>query len=314
MYKSVSLEGCHARRSASAGRQIGGHDEAAKCGAVSALRVRLRVKGAANSGRRHDRGTAPLGAVRAGATRLVRRGRAGVAPEMAAMTPKRRENAVDRLSVCGPRWTRVLTMVPGPSNRWRNSSTSSGRKRGVRASRLSAAGGTQRRPASGFAARRFGTTPHDSKPLRNTQSRGHFGASSRICSTSHIPKGMHLQAFRNAGGGTRTPDTRIMIPGDLGLATGNSRLLGHAVGHNRTSGSTRFPPVQSPARAPSSVSAAGRTGEQFGPPCDDRAQPIFRLSATWLPWSGATALRKPGTVGSMRAIRLLRVGGPGWGS
>jgi hypothetical protein len=58
----------------------------------------------------------------------------------------------------------------------------------------------------------------------------------------------------------------------------------------------------------------GPNGEQFGPPDNGLRQPILRLSATWLPWSGATAFRKPGTVGSMRAMRLLRVGGPGWGS
>jgi hypothetical protein len=82
----------------------------------------------------------------------------------------------------------------------------------ARASRLEAAGGTQRRPASGFAARRFGTTQDDSKRRRNTRSRGHFGAIPPICPISNIPKGAHMQGFLDAGGGTRTPDTRIMIP------------------------------------------------------------------------------------------------------
>ena len=44
----------------------------------------------------------------------------------------------------------------------------------------------------------------------------------------------------DAGGGTRTPDTRIMIPDDFGLTIGDSRPVGHAVGHNRSSGRTPF--------------------------------------------------------------------------
>jgi len=35
----------------------------------------------------------------------------------------------------------------------------------------------------------------------------------------------------SAGGGPRTPDTRIMIPLDFGLAVGDSGAVGHAVGH-----------------------------------------------------------------------------------
>jgi hypothetical protein len=42
-----------------------------------------------------------------------------------------------------------------------------------------------------------------------------------------------LQVFVDAGGGTRTPDTRIMIPANFGLATGISGPVGHAVGHIR---------------------------------------------------------------------------------
>jgi hypothetical protein len=37
----------------------------------------------------------------------------------------------------------------------------------------------------------------------------------------------------DAGGGTRTPDTRIMIPAYFGLTIGTSGPVGHAVGHNR---------------------------------------------------------------------------------
>jgi hypothetical protein len=40
----------------------------------------------------------------------------------------------------------------------------------------------------------------------------------------------------DAGGGTRTPDTRIMIPRDFGLATGQLGPVGHAFGHNRIRG------------------------------------------------------------------------------
>ena len=43
-----------------------------------------------------------------------------------------------------------------------------------------------------------------------------------------------LTAWPDAGGGTRTPDTRIMIPARFGSTIGNSRLVGHAVGHKRT--------------------------------------------------------------------------------
>jgi hypothetical protein len=49
-----------------------------------------------------------------------------------------------------------------------------------------------------------------------------------------------LQAFLDAGGGTRTPNTRIMIPARFGLAIGDSGLIGHAVGHNRMSCRTPF--------------------------------------------------------------------------
>jgi hypothetical protein len=40
----------------------------------------------------------------------------------------------------------------------------------------------------------------------------------------------------DAGGGTRTPDTRITIPLHLGLGIGRSGVVGHGVGHNRASG------------------------------------------------------------------------------
>ena len=36
------------------------------------------------------------------------------------------------------------------------------------------------------------------------------------------------------------PDARIMIPDDFGLAIGDPRRIGHAVGHNRTLGGTPF--------------------------------------------------------------------------
>jgi hypothetical protein len=39
----------------------------------------------------------------------------------------------------------------------------------------------------------------------------------------------------DAGGGTRTPDTRIMIPARFGLAIGQIALVGHGVGHTGTS-------------------------------------------------------------------------------
>jgi hypothetical protein len=43
-----------------------------------------------------------------------------------------------------------------------------------------------------------------------------------------------MQACLDAGGRTRTPDTRIMIPRDFGLAIGHFACVGHAVGHNCT--------------------------------------------------------------------------------
>ena len=46
--------------------------------------------------------------------------------------------------------------------------------------------------------------------------------------------------WRGAGGGTRTPDTRIMIPARFGSAIGNSGPVGHAVGHNCAPGRTPF--------------------------------------------------------------------------
>jgi hypothetical protein len=44
----------------------------------------------------------------------------------------------------------------------------------------------------------------------------------------------------DGGGGTRTPDTRIMIPARFGLAIGDSRPVGQAVGRNRTFGRAVF--------------------------------------------------------------------------
>ena len=42
----------------------------------------------------------------------------------------------------------------------------------------------------------------------------------------------------SAGGGTRTPDTRIMIPRDSGLAIGDFGAVGHAIGHKCLARST----------------------------------------------------------------------------
>ncbi len=83
----------------------------------------------------------------------------------------------------------------------------------------------------GVATRRLGTTPDDSKRRRNTHSRGHFGAIPPICPIGDNPKGMHLQAFLDAGGGTRTPDTRIMIPLSFGLAEPENGHYGQDCGH-----------------------------------------------------------------------------------
>ena len=44
----------------------------------------------------------------------------------------------------------------------------------------------------------------------------------------------------DAGGGTRTPNLRIMIPAQVGLGIGNTRPVGHAVGHNCVPGSPPF--------------------------------------------------------------------------
>jgi hypothetical protein len=44
----------------------------------------------------------------------------------------------------------------------------------------------------------------------------------------------------HAGGGTRTPDTRIMIPGDSGLAIGHFEPVGHGFGHMSVARCTPF--------------------------------------------------------------------------
>jgi hypothetical protein len=68
---------------------------------------------------------------------------------------------------------------------------------------------------------------------------------------------------RHAGGGTRTPDTRIMIPSDFGLGIGHSGRVGHVVGHNRRSTCTSFrafAPAIGPRRPHSRCGAPLRAG------------------------------------------------------
>src|SRR5262249_47733474 len=78
-------------------------------------------------------------------------------------------------------------------------------------------------------------------PQRDWESQAHKNGSRK----PETPPGRGLAI--SAGGGTRTPDTRIMIPPDFGLAIGEIRLVGHNVGHNRTSDARR--PAWVPALA-----------------------------------------------------------------
>jgi hypothetical protein len=58
--------------------------------------------------------------------------------------------------------------------------------------------------------------------------------------------------------GLEPPDTRIVIHDDLGLAIGNSRAVGHAVGHNRASGRAGFRVVDGVTTGPAYRSATAR--------------------------------------------------------
>jgi hypothetical protein len=68
----------------------------------------------------------------------------------------------------------------------------------------------------------------------------------------------------HAGGGTRTPDTRIMIPRDFGLAIGNSGPVGHAVGHNHAMGARDFAGPRASLLARRSQGAALKKGRERG--------------------------------------------------
>jgi len=56
-----------------------------------------------------------------------------------------------------------------------------------------------------------GTIPDDPNRLRNAVARGHSVVILGLVAKQIITKQVDIQDFRNAGGGTRTPDTRIMI-------------------------------------------------------------------------------------------------------
>ena len=104
-------------------------------------------------------------------------------------------------------------------------------------------------PGKAFAGSSPAGTPGAALPVPAAALRG---SQTRLCKARN-------SGGLDAGGGTRTPDTRIMIPANFGLAIGNSTVVGHAVGHNRTPG-THHSACPQASRADSAYRPPGGSG------------------------------------------------------
>jgi hypothetical protein len=107
--------------------------------------------------------------------------------------------------------------------------------------------------------------------------------------------GLFAAIYRNAGGGTRTPDTRIMIPMRFGSTMPFAGAGGQKRGHNRAAGAE-----SEPTEAPGPVNEAG-----ILPWVGARSVPGSR-SCGRVPGRGSDAGRRPERCGRARQLR-------GWG-
>jgi hypothetical protein len=108
---------------------------------------------------------------------------------------------------------------------------------------LRAPGG--RRPAARRADRR-GRAVGDRRPARRLTFGQTLGRPNVASDARNNETPVFIGGFLDAGGGTRTPDTRINIPRDFGLTIGHLGPVGHAFGHIRIRGCTALHVSASP--------------------------------------------------------------------